>query len=52
MKIRLGGEEFTLNTGAARILTAFQFLKKEDLPVKMTIEQVKLPGGRRVYRIK
>jgi len=52
MKIRLKGEEFTLNTSAARILTAFQFLKKDDLPVKMTIEQIRLPGGRRVYRIK
>jgi len=52
LKVELEDEEFTINTGATRVVQVFRQIKKEDLPLWVTFEKVILPGGRRVYRVK
>lgn len=52
LTIEVDGEEKVLNTGAARVLSAFQALDPEQLPIYATFEKVAIPGGRRVYRVR
>ena len=50
--IDLDGQEYVVNTGAARVLQVFKALKKEDLPAFAEFEKVQIAGGHRVYRLK
>lgn len=50
--IELDGQEYVLNTGAARVLQVFKVLSQDRLPVFVEFEKVQIAGGRRVYRIK
>lgn len=52
LNIILNKQSYILNTGAQRIISAFEFLSKDNLPISMTLEKVKLATGKRVYRIK
>lgn len=51
LEIELDGKKSILNTGAERIIRAFEYIKKEDLPMFATFEKVTTRNNRRVYKI-